>query len=775
MWYYDLEIKKGATIGMTANEILKQVFGYDAFRSGQKAIIDEILEQHNVLGIMPTGAGKSICFQVPALMHDGITLVISPLISLMQDQVKALNQAGVSAAYINSSLTQVQIEKALQYAINGRYKIIYVAPERLLTENFLVFAMQANIAMLTVDEAHCISQWGQDFRPSYAQIPQFLSMLEKRPIVSAFTATATEQVKEDIVRLLDLRNPYILVTGFNRENLYFEVAQSANKMQDLLEFLSDRKEQNGIVYCATRKNVEAVCDELKERGFLAASYHAGLSQTKRQDNQNDFQYDRTKIMVATNAFGMGIDKSNVNYVVHYNMPKDLESYYQEAGRAGRDGAPAHCLLLYSGQDVVTQQWMIENGRDMTYENEEMERLLKERDYQRLKEMTFYSTGNQCLRQYILKYFGEETEGFCGQCSNCDTKFETLDITETAREILKCVEEMQGRYGKVLIVDVLRGSKTARITQLGLDTLSSYGSSAMSVSRLRTILDHLIRLGYLIQTDEQYSVIKLTEQSQALREGTVPLEMKVAQEKEKVKSKKQSKKTMGISEERMELYEKLRSLRSEIASSERVPAFMVFADATLIDICGKLPITLAQFTHVSGVGAKKLEKYGRQFVDMVVEYCEENNIHMTEEEAVSGDSEVSKKKSKATKSKATKSNSSKLTNAEVVLPTQEMLSEVEITSELISISQLSERINKVLVDYECTKTSAIKLANWLTEQGYLQVEKSEQGNQKIPTELGSSKGVVQEERKARGNTYQINLYPEEVQRYIVEHMREVLKA
>ncbi len=380
-----------------------------------------------------------------------------------------------------------------------------------------------------------------------------------------------------------------------------------------------------------------------------------------------------------------------------------------------------------------------------------------------------------MRQYILKYFGEETEGFCGQCSNCDTKFETLDITETAREILKCVEEMQGRYGKVLIVDVLRGSKTARITQLGLDTLSSYGSSAMSVSRLRTILDHLIRLGYLIQTDEQYSVIKLTEQSQALREGTVPLEMKVAQEKEKVKSKKQSKKTMGISEERMELYEKLRSLRSEIASSERVPAFMVFADATLIDICGKLPITLAQFTHVSGVGAKKLEKYGRQFVDMVVEYCEENNIHMTEEEAVSGDSEVSKKKSKATKSKATKSNSSKLTNAEVVLPTQEMLSEVEITSELISISQLSERINKVLVDYECTKTSAIKLANWLTEQGYLQVEKSEQGNQKIPTELGSSKGVVQEERKARGNTYQINLYPEEVQRYIVEHMREVLMA
>ncbi len=757
---------------MTSNEILKQIFGYDTFRLGQEAIIDEILDNRDAVGIMPTGAGKSICFQVPALMHGGVTLVISPLISLMQDQVKSLNQAGVSAAYINSSLTQNQIDRALQCAMNGEYKILYVAPERLLTDNFLAFATNADITMLTVDEAHCISQWGQDFRPDYARIPEFISMLAKRPIVSAFTATATKQVKEDMIRLLELRNPYVVVTGFNRENLYFETITSSNKMQDLQEFLKGREEQNGIIYCATRKNVEAVCEELKERGFLAAYYHGGLSQNARQENQNDFQYDRIKIMVATNAFGMGIDKSNVNYVVHYNMPKDLESYYQEAGRAGRDGSPAHCILLYSAQDVRTQQWMIENGNDMTYENEEMERILKERAHKRLKEMTFYATTSQCLRQYILQYFGEEAESFCGQCGNCDTKFETIDVAEEAKAITRCVEEMQGRYGKVLIVDVLRGSKTARVAQLGFDKLSSYGSSEMSVSRLRAVLDYLIQIGYLMQTDEQYSVVKLTEKSEELLTRNMPLEMKVAQEKEKSRTKKKSSKVIGVSEECMDLYAKLRSLRSEMANSEHVPAFMIFTDATLIDICGKLPVSKSQFANVSGVGRKKLEKYGELFIEVVVAYCEENNIKVQVENT--RDSEVVKTKDNKTKTKAPRT-SKQRKNIKVVLPTKEMLDEVEISSDLIAISQLNGRINKVLGDNECTTTSAVKLGNWLVEQGYLQLEVIDGKNQKIPTVLGESHGVVQEERIARGSTYQINLYPEEMQRYIVEHMVEILRG
>ncbi|MFI3177221.1 MAG: DNA helicase RecQ [Eubacteriales bacterium] len=756
---------------MTANEMLKQIFGYDTFRSGQQEMIDEILVNRDVLGIMPTGAGKSICYQVPALMMSGITIVISPLISLMQDQVKALNQAGVSAAYINSSLSQTQINKALQYAVTGKYKIIYVAPERLLTENFLVFATseKVKISMLTVDEAHCISQWGQDFRPSYAQIPQFLSMLAKSPTVSAFTATATEQVKEDIIQLLELRNPFTLVTGFDRENLYLEVVQSSNKMQDLLKFLEERKDQNGIIYCATRKNVESVCQELRDLGYWAASYHAGLSQNERQENQNDFQYDQVKIMVATNAFGMGIDKSNVNYVVHYNMPKDLESYYQEAGRAGRDGSPAHCLLLYSAQDVVTQQWMIEHGDGRNYENDEMEQVLKERDYQRLKEMTFYSTGNQCLRQYILRYFGEEIEAFCGHCSNCDTKFETIDITNEVQEMLRCVEQMKGRYGKVLIVDVLRGSKTARVSQLGLEKLSSYGKCEGSVSRLRAILDYLIWLGYLIQTDEQYSVVKLTEKSSEILGQNISLEMKVAQEKEKAPSKSKSKsrsgKSMEVPEGRVELYDKLRALRGEIASKEYVPAFMVFADASLIDMCVKLPMSLSRFGDVSGVGAKKLEKYGKEFVEVVVEYCEEKNILVEQNVEETSSEEIKQSEKNTKKSRVGKRPADK----ELVLPTMEILSHVEITSEAVSISKINERINKVLVENKCTKTSAVKLGDWLVEQGYLKIEATKQGNLKGPTELGRQHGIAQEERTARGNTYQINLYSEEMQRYVVEEV------
>ena len=414
---------------MTALETLKQYFGYNTFRSGQETLISGILAGKDVLGIMPTGAGKSICFQIPALMMDGITLIVSPLISLMKDQVNALTQSGAAAAFINSSLTQRQIEKALHNAEKGMYKLIYVAPERLPTSEFMSFVRSVKISMLTVDEAHCISQWGQDFRPSYAQIPEFIAELPLRPVVSAFTATATPRVRKDIVELLKLNDPQILVTGFDRSNLYFDVRKPKDKYKTLTDFLSDKKDRSGIIYCGTRKTVEEVCALLQCDGYGAARYHAGLADSERRGNQDDFLYDRAQIMVATNAFGMGIDKSNVSFVVHYNMPKDLESYYQEAGRAGRDGGPADCVLLYSGQDVRINEWMIENNKDAQYADKETEAVLKERGRKRLRDMTFYSTTTNCLRGFILKYFGETPPNYCGACSRCNKELQPQQTLE----------------------------------------------------------------------------------------------------------------------------------------------------------------------------------------------------------------------------------------------------------------------------------------------------------------------------------------------------------
>ncbi|WP_409970015.1 ATP-dependent DNA helicase RecQ [Bengtsoniella intestinalis] len=398
--------------------LLKHHFGYQSFRGGQEALIHSILQGQDALGIMPTGAGKSICYQVPALAMEGIALVVSPLISLMQDQVVALKQAGVPAAYFNSTLTPKQRDLALYRASLGQYKLIYVAPERLLTPNFLAFAQSAPITMVAVDEAHCISQWGQDFRPSYGQIPQFIASLPKRPVVCAFTATATQKVTDDIKQLLDLQQPKVLITGFDRENLYFEVQQPKKKMEALLRFLKQKSDQSGIIYCSTRKAVEEVCQQLNDQRYYATRYHAGLSDEERRRNQEAFLFDQIPLMVATNAFGMGIDKSNVSFVVHYNMPKDLESYYQEAGRAGRDGAPAHCLLLYSGQDVRTNQWLIENGRDVEAADPETAQMLINRDKERLKQMTFFATTERCLRNFILRYFGEHPSQDCGHCSTC---------------------------------------------------------------------------------------------------------------------------------------------------------------------------------------------------------------------------------------------------------------------------------------------------------------------------------------------------------------------
>ncbi|MDR0330548.1 MAG: DNA helicase RecQ [Chitinispirillales bacterium] len=637
---------------MTALKTLKKYFGYDFFRTGQEPLINDILSGRDVLGIMPTGAGKSVCFQIPALMMDGVALVVSPLISLMKDQVNALTQSGVAAAYINSSLTQRQIEKALSNARGGAYKIIYVAPERLPTSDIAALAESIKVSMLTVDEAHCISQWGQDFRPSYAQIPAFINALPSRPVVSAFTATATPRVREDIVNLLGLRNPQILVTGFDRANLRFDVRKPANKYRALAKFLDGKAGSSGIVYCGTRKTVEAVCGMLRAGGYSASRYHAGLTDQERHKNQDDFLYDRALIMVATNAFGMGIDKSNVSFVVHYNMPKDIESYYQEAGRAGRDGSEADCLLLYSGQDVRLNEWMIENDRDAQYPDKKTEELLKERGRKRLRDMAFYSTTSDCLRGFILKYFGETPPNYCGKCGSCNSNFETIDITIDAQQILSCVARMNERFGSRMVVDVLRGTENEKAARFGLDKLSTFGISSRPARQLREIIDFLALQGYLARTNDEYPVIKLGGRSEEVLRGGAAVQMKLPKETPK-RSEPDLRETREERKERKErgarkvrkirgdrksivasvaaamlpaekpadfgLFEALRKLRSEIASEQRVPAYVVFTDSALADMCMKMPRTKEEFLGVSGVGQVKLEKFGEMFLGAIEEY------------------------------------------------------------------------------------------------------------------------------------------------------------
>jgi len=612
---------------MTTHAVLKEHFGYDSFRGGQESLIDDILAGKDVLGIMPTGAGKSLCFQIPALMMDGVTLVISPLISLMKDQVNALVQSGVAAAYINSSLTEMQIGKALSKAREGEYKLIYVAPERLLSESFLNFAKSADISMLTVDEAHCISQWGHDFRPSYARIPEFIGSLSRRPVVSAFTATATLKVREDIADLLYLENPTVLVTGFERPNLYFEVRHPKNKYDALLSFLSDKSTRSGIVYCSTRATVEEVCEKLNNSGYKASRYHAGLSDRERHDNQDDFLFDRAAIMVATNAFGMGIDKSNVSFVVHYNMPKDLESYYQEAGRAGRDGESADCILLYSGQDVRTNQWLIENGRDESEEDfdEDLRVQLIERDRAKLREMTFYCTTNDCLRGYILKYFGENPLTNCENCGSCKAHYETVDVTVAAQKILSCVFRMKGRFGLNMIIDTLRGSKNEKVIRARLDRLPTYGICTESAHQLRAIMNHLILNDYLVKTDDEFPVIRLGGRANEVLQSGADVLMKLPREKPPKKVEKKTDVQPWLSPVDEELFEVLRKVRAEIAKEQGLPAYIIFPDKTLSDMCRKMPMSQHALLQVSGVGQVKAEKYGERFLEAIFEFVSEQNL------------------------------------------------------------------------------------------------------------------------------------------------------
>jgi ATP-dependent DNA helicase RecQ len=603
----------------TPEEALKVLFGYDSFRPGQKQVIDSILSGRDAFAVMPTGAGKSVCYQIPAMVLPGITLVVSPLISLMQDQVKALNEAGVSAAFINSSLSESEFCETVRNARQGLYKIIYVAPERLVTEGFIDLARNVQISMVTVDEAHCISQWGQDFRPSYMKIVEFVKMLEKRPILSAFTATATKTVQEDIVCTLGLNNPYVLVTGFDRDNLFFQVDKPKDKDKYVVDYILKHPGESGIVYCATRKNVDSLYELLKGRGVSVAKYHAGMEPAQRKKMQDDFVFDYISIVVATNAFGMGIDKSNVRFVIHYNMPQSMENYYQEAGRAGRDGLDSKCILLFSPQDIVINRYLLEHKEMTEMDSIDIE-TVKERDIQRLQTMERYCYTTECLRNYILKYFGENPEKPCEDCGNCLREFETLDMTDAAKQIINCVYEAKGRYGRNIIIDTVAGAKTARLEEIGAVTYKSYGVlAAINKNLLRRLVEQLVLEGYLLVGD--YQVLKMGDITELKNPETKVLvkitdEDKLPQRAEKTKKKSNGKE--ALTSAGFKLFDKFRELRLEIAREESMPPYIIFSDKTLIDMAVKVPTSKSEMLNVSGVGENKFNKYGERFLALIKE-------------------------------------------------------------------------------------------------------------------------------------------------------------
>lgn len=605
---------------MDKQEVLAKYFGHESFRQGQAEVIDSIMSGRDCLAVMPTGAGKSMCYQIPAMLSFGTTIVVSPLISLMKDQVESLVQSGINAAYINSSLSQRDYFTTIDRAARGDFKIIYVSPERLLNEHFLSLCREISVPLVAVDEAHCVSHWGQDFRPSYLKIPDFIEKLEKRPVVAAFTATATDIVKRDILKILGLRQPFAVTTGFDRANLYFEVRRFSSKElknAELVSIIRELSGRSGIVYCSTRKNVEEVCDLLCENGINAQAYHAGLDDLQRKQAQEDFIFDRCGVIVATNAFGMGIDKSNVSLVVHYNMPKDLESYYQEAGRAGRDGSPARCILLYSKADVRTADFLIEHSReDSSLSPKEQQELIK-RDKERLKQMTFYSTTPRCLRNFILKYFGESCGSDCGRCGNCDEGFEALDITVEAQKIISCIFRLKQRQkaaDKRLLCGILRGGSDVEIISGGLDTLSTYGiMREYSDSYIVEIIDYLAKIG-LISGNSALEITPAGEEFIS-RRRTLLMKRRKTEKPEGIITPSVPQESDGDSE----LMKLLKAFRKKQADILGVPAYVVFSDAALNDMCEKLPQTPEEFLRVSGVGSIKAERYGRDFMKIIAEY------------------------------------------------------------------------------------------------------------------------------------------------------------
>lgn len=750
--------------GNAALETLKNYFGYSSFREGQEKIVTAILDGRDVLAVMPTGAGKSICYQVPALMLPGITIVISPLISLMQDQVKSLNAAGIRAAYINSSLSETQITKALEYAAQGVYKIIYVAPERLETREFRRFAERVDISMVTVDEAHCISQWGQDFRPSYLKIVDFVNSLSDRPILSAFTATATEEVKTDIACILGLRNPAVVVTGFDRPNLYYRVESirtAKGKEEFLADYIEKHPDESGIIYCATRKNVDAVYELLLNKGVPIARYHAGMNSEERKVSQDDFIYDRLSVIVATNAFGMGIDKSNVRYVIHYNMPQSMENYYQEAGRAGRDGETSQCILLFSQQDIMINRFLLEQ-KDFSEVLPEDAELIRQRDARRLQVMEGYCRTTSCLRNYILEYFGEKVSVPCDNCGNCHREYQQVDMTAEAKWVINCIAETKGRYGQNIVIGTLLGANRARLKELGTVNYKSYGVlKEKTEAELKNLLSELILEGYVVQTQDQYSVLRIGK-IEPLRNPDAKVIVKVHEEEKSARktSERKRRSTDALTGAGYELFEKLRSLRLEIARKEAMPPYIIFSDKTLIDMCVKLPQNVDDMQNVSGVGTVKCQKYGEAFAQVIRDYL---HLHpdavcsMAQEPAE--DSSVGQQTRTAKKSKKTK--------------TEFYLMEKDAESfryaELYYISEIKEELNRICTTENVKKVTVSSIWQYLMEEGYTEEIDHNGSYSKVQTQKGLDAGIVTVEKtSASGFQYTLLQYPPVIQQIIVRH-------
>lgn len=748
---------------MNKRDVLKKVFGYDNFRKGQEILVDSIMEGRDVLGIMPTGAGKSLCYQIPALMLSGITLVISPLISLMKDQVRALNEAGVHAAYINSSLTERQVSMALDNAKRGQYKIIYVAPERLETYGFQDFALNADISMVTVDEAHCISQWGQDFRPSYLNIVKLIAALPKRPIVSAFTATATENVKDDIICVLGLQNPDVLVTGFDRENLYFEVNDTKNKSDYVLNFVREHQGESGIIYCATRKNVDMVYEMLENRGVPVTRYHAGLSSEERKENQDAFIYDEKPVIVATNAFGMGIDKSNVRYVLHYNMPQSLENYYQEAGRAGRDGEKSDCILLYSAQDVMINKFLLENKEVRADMTQEESLAVQERDRRRLQSMTYYCTTKDCLRQYILRYFGEKSECRCGNCSNCLADFEEIDVTATAVHIVRCVREVRERFGINVITGILRGERKSKLLSYGFDKLSSYGAEKESSEKyLKQVANELMMRDYLYTTEDRYAIVRLTEAAENLENSGEIINMKAAKQSgvlagESVSAVKKQRTSDILTSRGFDLFEKLREVRFQLAKEEGMPPYIISSDKTLVDMCVRLPFNKEEMLQVSGVGEYKFEKYGEPFLTAIQKFTGGRREILYFEKINGSEAE----NGESSRQKSGRKMEFRLTSR--------MAEQMKYTDECL-ITELGARLNELRDENEMKKTSGAAILRKLIEEGYVMEERMMKKTKRTVLEKGALMGIyLKTQISEKGNEYEVFCLEEKAQREIVGKM------